>query len=84
MRNEIFCGDCLFCFPDPVFLMTDGGTHFKCELFKQLAELRGFQHHILTLYSQWDNAAERLNKQFFRVTKSILHTTKTEVKEWSD
>ena len=69
-------------FPDPAFLITDGGTHFKCELFKSLAEIRGFQHHILAPYSQWGNAAERLNKQFLRAVKAILHTQKTDEADW--
>ena len=61
-------------FPDPAFLVSDGGTHFKCELFRQIAEIRGFQHHIIAPYSQWANAAERLNKEILKVFKQILCT----------
>ena len=52
---KIFCDHWLAFFPTPTFLVTDGGTHFKCELFKQIAAIRGFQHHIVTPYCQWSN-----------------------------
>ena len=41
--------------PDPAFLITDGGTHFRCELFRQLKQLRGFEHHIVAPFCQWGN-----------------------------
>ena len=40
-------------FPDPVFLVTDGGTHFTAALFRELSRLRGFDHHITTPHSPW-------------------------------
>ena len=70
-------------FPDPAFLMSDGGTHFKCELFKKLAEIRGFQHHIIAPYSQWGNGGvENLNKAIVKATKAITHANDIEITDW--
>ena len=70
-------------FPDPAFLVSDGGTHFKCKLFEYIAEIRGFQHHIIAPYSQWGNGgAERLNKVCTKAVKAIIHCQNKETKEW--
>ena len=62
--------------------MSDGGTHFKCELFKQLAKIRGFQHHIIAPYSQWGNGGvENLNKSIVKTTKAITHANDIEIKD---
>ena len=79
---QILVGRWLSFFPDPAFLVSDGGTHFNCELFRQIAAIRGFQHHITAPYSQWANAAERLNQELLKGFKQILHTTDTEIKHW--
>lgn len=70
-------------FPDPAFLVSDGGTHFKCKLFEKIAEVRGFQHHIIAPYSQWGNGgAERLNKVTVKAVKAILRGNDKETNEW--
>ena len=33
---------CLSFFPNPAFLVSDGGTHFKCKLFEKIVEIHGF------------------------------------------
>ena len=67
----------------PSILNVRRGTHFKCELFKQLAEIRGFQHHIIAPYSQWGNGGvENLNKAIVKATKAIAHANGIEIKNW--
>ena len=62
---RIFCDRWLAFFPSPTFLVTNGGTHFKCELFKEITNIRGFEHHITDPYLRWSNErVERLNRVF--------------------
>ena len=69
-------------FPDPAFLVSDGGTHFKNKLFKAIAEIRGFQHHITAPYSQWGNGGvERLNQEIIKALQTVVASTDTEIKE---
>ena len=70
-------------FPDPAFIISDGGTHFKNTLFKNLASIRGFQHHITAPYSQWGNGGvERLNLETVKAFKKVIAGTDREIKEW--
>ena len=60
---RIFCERWLAFFPEPTFVISDGGPHFTADLFHEIAAIRGFQHHITAPYSQWSNGGvERLNK----------------------
>ena len=80
---RIFCDRWLAFFPTPTFLVTDGGTHFKCELFKQIAAIRGFQHHIVAPYCQWSNGrVERLNSIFLNGMRAILASRGDDIKNW--
>ena len=49
---HILCDRWLAFFPSPAFLITDGGTHFRCELFREITVIRGFEHHIAAPHSQ--------------------------------
>ena len=70
-------------FPDPAFIISDGGTHFKNTLFKSLANIRGFQHHITAPYSQWGNGGvERLNLETVKSFKKVIASTDREISEW--
>lgn len=70
-------------FPDPVFIITDGGTHFKNTLFQEIERLRGFTHHIVAPYSQWSNGgAERLNQVFLKAMRALLHSRKENWDNW--
>ena len=60
-------------FPDPAFVVTDGGTHFRCELFREIARIRGFQHHIVAPHCQFGNGGvERLNRVFLRSARALI------------
>ena len=80
---RIFCDRWLAFFPSPTFLITDGGTHFKCELFKEITNIRGFEHHITAPHSQWSNGrVERLNRVFLNAMRGLLASKGVEVKRW--
>ena len=49
---RILCERWLAFFPDPVFLITDGGPAFKADLFREVARVRGFEHHIIAPHAQ--------------------------------
>jgi hypothetical protein len=70
-------------FPDPAFLITDGGTHFRCELFREITRIRGFQHHIVAPHSQWSNGGvERLNRVFLRSMRALLNGQRKDICDW--
>ena len=75
----------LLFFPDPTFLITDGGPSFKAELFAELARLRGFNHHIVTPYSQWANGlVERLNRVWRQRMAALLHDLGEDWNTWPE
>ena len=80
---RIFVDRWLGLFPDPAFLVSDGGTHFKCTLFERIAEMRGFKHHIVAPHSQWANGGvERLNKVFLDAARALLHNHGVDICDW--
>ena len=72
---RIFCERWLAFFPEPTFVISDGGPHFTADLFHEIAAIRGFNNHIVTPYSQWANAVvERLNKVIEDKLAAILNS----------
>ena len=81
---RIFHDRWLSLFPDPTFLITDGGTHFRCALFRKLTEIRGFEHHIVAPHSQWGNGGvERLNRVFLDKMKALLNSQGEDLCDWN-
>ena len=82
---KIFHERWLAIFPDPAFLITDGGTHFRCTLFRELERLRGFKHHIVAPYCQWGNGgAERLGRLLVKAFRAILADRQADRCDWPD
>ena len=82
---KIFHERWLAIFPDPAFLITDGGTHFRCRLFRELERLRGFKHHIVAPYCQWGNGgAERLGRLLVKAFRAILADRQADRCDWPD
>ena len=82
---KIFHERWLAIFPDPAFVITDGGTHFRCELFREIARLRGFEHHIVAPYSQWGNGGiERLNRTFLKSFRALMNAMRKDLCDWVD
>ena len=72
---RIFCERWLAFFPEPTFVISDGGPHFTAELFREIAVIRGFNHHIVAPYSQWSNGGvERLNQVVEDKLTAILNS----------
>ena len=80
---RIFTDRWLAIFPEPVFVITDGGPHFKATLFREIAQIRGFNHHIVAPYSQWANGGvERLNQHFTNRLKALLNARSADWTDW--
>ena len=80
---RIFHERWLALFPDPTFLITDGGTHFRCELFREITRLRGFHHHIVAPHSQWSNGGvERCNRVYLRGMRALLNSQRADICDW--
>ena len=70
-------------FPDPAFVVTDGGTHFRCALFREIARIRGFQHHIVAPHCQFGNGGvERLNRVFLRSMRALISAQRKDISDW--
>jgi transposase InsO family protein len=70
-------------FPDPTFLISDRGTHFTAKLFTQIAEIRGFEHHMTTPYSPWTHGGvERLGRQVLKSMRALLATMDRDERDW--
>ena len=50
--GRILCERWLAFFPEPTFIISDGGPHFTASLFTEIANIRGFDHHIVAPYAQ--------------------------------
>ena len=80
---RILCERWLAFFPEPTFLITDGGPHFAAQLFREIATIRGFTHHIVAPYSQWANGGvERLNQVFVARMRALLNVQKADWCDW--
>ena len=63
--------------------MSDGGPHFTAQIFKDIATIRGFNHHIVAPYSQWANGGvERLNQVFVKRMRALLGVRKADWCDW--
>ena len=80
---RILCERWLAFFPDPVFLITDGGPAFKATLFGEVARIRGFNHHIIAPHAQWANGGcERLNRVWLKNTRAMLNSVNADWRDW--
>ena len=67
----------------PDWLISDGGSHFKNSLLKQLAELLGFEHHITLAYCPWANGSvEVVGKDLVWTARAICSDFRCAVDEW--
>ena len=58
-------------FPESTFLISDGGPHFTADLFREIASIRGFNHHTV---APWTNGGvERLNQVFVTRICALLN-----------
>ena len=66
-----------------MFFITDGDTHFRCSLFRELETLFGFNHHIVSPYCQWGNGGtERLGRLMVKAFLAILADRQTDHVSW--
>ena len=80
---RILCDRWLAFFPEPAFIISDGGPHFKADLFREITDIRGFNHHIIAPYSQWANGGvKRLNYTFSQRLSAIINATKSDWSDW--
>jgi hypothetical protein len=57
--------------------VSDGGSHFNCELLREHARMMGVHHHITCAYAPFSNGTiERLGR-------SVLNTFKAIMSEWA-
>ena len=65
--------------------MSDGPTHFKNEVLRQLSKALHTRHHFTTPYCPWNNGAvERLGKELLRVSRAILSELQLQHTSWPD
>ena len=60
-------------YPDPLLLHTDGGTHFRNDLLKELTQMLDIEHHITLAYCPWANGSvEVVGKDLVYTTRALL------------
>ena len=67
----------------PSWLISDGGSHFKNDVLRELADCLGIQHHITLAYCPWANGGvEVVGKDLLWTARAILSEFKCAVDEW--
>lgn len=63
----------------PEFVVTDNGTQFRSNHFKELLDKYGIKHILTAVYSPQSNSSERLNRSILAAVRSYL---KKDQREW--
>ena len=80
---RVFIEKWLAFFPDPTFLLSDGGTHFTAGLFEEISEIRGYEHRITTPHSPWTHGGvERLNRVVLKNLRALLQARGLDERDW--
>ena len=70
-------------YPDPTMLHTDGGTHYKNSIFKSIASIRGFTHHITSPHAKWAHGVgERINRRCLDSFLAVLGQLEVDESTW--
>ena len=81
---KVFTNEWLSTYPDPTILHTDGGTHYKNSIFKAIADIRGYKHHITAPYAkQSHGVGERINRRCLDSFLALLGQLEADEKEWT-
>ncbi|KAH9110622.1 hypothetical protein LEN26_013685 [Aphanomyces euteiches] len=67
----------------PQVWISDGGTHFKNTVMKELASRLKAQHNIVLAYCPWRNGSvERVNRDILSVMRAMLAESRLNETEW--
>ena len=67
----------------PEWWISDGGSHFKNEVLRELAECLGVEHHITLAYCPWANGGvEVVGKDLLWTCRALLSEFRSAVDEW--
>ena len=70
--------------PDPDWIISDGGSHFKNRAMKLLTEQMGINHHITLAYCPWANGAiEIVGKELLWTTRAIISELGYSATDWN-
>ena len=67
----------------PDWWISDGGSHFKNDVMRELAECLGVEHHITLAYCPWANGGvEVVGKDLLWSCRALLSEFKSAIDEW--
>ena len=67
----------------PQWLITDGASHFKNEIMKELAQLMGIEHHITLAYCPWANGSvEIVGRDLLWTLRVLTSEFRAGLDEW--
>ena len=67
----------------PLWVLSDGGSHFKNSLMKDLTDALGIEHHITLPYCPWANGSvEVVGKDLLWTCRSLCSELQIAVDEW--
>ena len=70
-------------YPDPQVLHTDGGSHYVNSIFKAIADIRGFTHHVTAPHAKWSHGVgERINRKCLDSFLQILGQFEVDQNQW--
>ena len=67
----------------PKFLITNGGSHFQCEVLQSLTKVLSIHHHITTAYHPASNGqVERVNRALLYMTRGMISELQLNPQDW--
>ena len=73
------------CFMTPKYLVSDGGSHFKNEVVKELTRRYGITHHITLAYCPWSNGTvESMMSQVIKTFRALLSEFRMKPEQWPE
>ena len=67
----------------PSWLISDGGSHFKNQVFELLATHLNMEHHITTAYCPWANGSvERVCREVLRALRGLCSELQLNLRDW--
>ena len=67
----------------PAWLISDGGSHFNNDVFKELTKMLGIEHHITLAYCPWSNGSvEIVGKDLVWTARALTSEFRASLDEW--
>ena len=67
----------------PKWLISDGGSHFRNDIMRELTQLMGIEHHITLAYCPWANGSvEIMGRDLLWTLRALTSEFRLSIDEW--